>query len=301
MSSFSFDRFCKTFRWLLSVNRLVLLGVSSGCAVSMFLLEMVTLILYSEPSGYIRNVAGFMTFGILVLALVYVSGLFTSLTSIGSKQQRTNFLMLPASNLEKFLALMVFVTLAGLVISTVSFILGDLLRMGVLAVWNQFHPLQGVSYYPDGDNMVYTYWWSSALPHVWNNFIPKFFVSETYQYPLLHQVMYVLSALLFAVWAHSSYALGGSLLRKYSFVVTTLILILCVMAFAYFMHKTEMSLFPSVWRDNHYVSQEVGPMAYVLCVLFIVFSCFNYWASFRIFKGFQIITNKWTNYDILKR
>lgn len=301
MSSFSFDRFCKTFRWLLSVNRLVLLGVSSGCAVSMFLLEIVMLLLYSEPFGYIRQVAGFMMFGILALTLVYVSGLFTSFTNIGSKQQRTNFLMLPASNLEKFLALMVFVTLAGLIISTVSFIVGDLLRMGVLAVWNQYHPLQGVSFYPDGDNMVYTYWWSSALPDVWKGFIPKFLVSDTYQYPPLHQVMYMLSALLFAVWAHSSYALGGSLLRKYSFVVTTLILILCVMAFAYFMHKSEMSLFPSVWRDNRYVSQEVGLMAYVLCVLFIIFSCFNYWASFRMFKGFQLMTNKWTNYDILKR
>ena len=114
-------------------------------------------------------------------------------------------------------------------------------------------------------------------------------------------VCFILTALLCAVWAHSSYALGGSLLRKYSFVVTTLILILCVMAFAYFMHKSEMSLFPSVWRDNHYVSHEVGPMAYVLCVLFVVSSCFNYWAAFRIFKGFQLITNKWTNYDILKR
>lgn len=71
MNSFSFDRLCKVFRWLLSVNWLVLLGVSSGCAVSMFLLEMVTLILYSEPSGYIRNVAGFMTFGILVSTAFY--------------------------------------------------------------------------------------------------------------------------------------------------------------------------------------------------------------------------------------
>ena len=142
MNSFSFDRLCKVFRWLLSVNRLVLLGVSSGCAVSMFLLEMVTLILYSEPSGYIRNVAGFMTFGILTLTLVYVSGLFTSLTSIGSKQQRTNFLMLPASNLEKFLALMVFVTFAGLIVSTVSFILGDLLRMGVQGLLLLYHHWQ---------------------------------------------------------------------------------------------------------------------------------------------------------------
>ena len=295
MSSFSFDRLCKVFRWLLSVNRLVLLGVSSGCAVSMFLLEMVTLIPYSEPSGYIRNVAGFMTFGILALTLVYVSGLFTSLTNIGSKQQRTNFLMLPASNLEKFLALMAFVTFAGLIIATASLILGDLLRMGVLAAWNQFHPL------PDGDNMVNIYWWSSALPHVWSNFIPRFIETDLYHYTLQHQVMYVLTALLLGVWVHSSYVLGGTLFRKYSFVATTLILFLCVMCFAYFMQTSGQSLFPSVWRDNRYVSQEVGLMAYALCVLFIIFSCFNYWASFRMFKGFQLMTNKWTNYDILKR
>ena len=300
MNSFSFDRLCKVFRWLLSVNRLVLLGVSSGCAVSMFLLEMVTSIPYSEPSGYIRNVAGFMTFGILALTLVYVSGLFTSLTNIGSKQQRTNFLMLPASNLEKFLALMAFVTFAGLIIATASLILGDLLRMGVLAAWNQFHPLQGVPSYSDGGNMVYT-WWSSALPGVWSNFIPRFIETDLYHYTLLHQVMYVLTALLFGVWVHSSYAFGGTLFRKYSFVATTLILFLCVMCFAYFMQTSGQSLFPSVWRDNRYVSQEVGLMAYVLCVLFIIFSCFNYWASFRMFKGFQLMTNKWTNYDILKR
>ena len=149
--------------------------------------------------------------------------------------------------------------------------------------------------------MVNTYWWSSALPGVWSNFIPRFIETDLYHYTLLHQVMYVLTALLFGPWVHSSYALGGTLLRKYSFVATTLILFLCVMCFAYFMQTSGQSLFPSVWRDNRYISQEVGLMAYVLCVLFIIFSCFNYWASFRIFKGFQLITNKWTNYDILKR
>ena len=300
MRSFSFDRFLKAFRWLLSVNQLVLLGMSFGCAVSMFLLEMVTLLPHSEPSQYVRNVAGFMTFAILVLPLVYVSLMFTSFTHIGSKQQRTNFLMLPASNLEKFLALMACVTFVCLVITTVSLILGDLLRMGVLAAWNQFHPLQGVSFYSDGDNWVYTYW-SSALPNVWNNLMPKFITTDLYHFTLSYQVMYVLTALLWGVWVHSSYALVGSLLRKYAFVVTTLIQILCVMLFVYVMQTSGTSLFPSVWRDDQYVSLEVGAVAYVLCVLFIVFSCFNYWASFRIFKHFELISNKWTNYDILKR
>lgn len=300
MSSFSFDRFCKAFRWLMSVNRMMLISISLGCAVSMFLLEMVTLLPYSEPSAYVRNVAGFMTFGILALTLIYVSLMFTSFTSIGSKQQRSNFLMLPASNLEKFLALVVYVTFAGLIVSTVSLILGDLLRMGALAAWNQFHPLQGVSFYPDGDNTIYTYWWSSALPDVWNNFMPNFIESNGYHYPLQYQVMSVLSSLLCAVWVHSSYTLGGSLFRKYSFVVTTVIIFLCMMLFLYVIYKLDQSLFPSVWRENQYVSQEVGLMAYVLCVLFIVFSCFNYWASFRIFKRFELITNKWINYDFHK-
>jgi hypothetical protein len=39
----------------------------------------------------------------------------------------------------------------------------------------------------------------------------------------------------------------------------------------------------------------------VLAVVLPLLAVINYWASFHIFKGFQLITNKWTNYDILKR
>ena len=42
-------------------------------------------------------------------------------------------------------------------------------------------------------------------------------------------------------------------------------------------------------------------VAVVMLLLLTSLTVFNYWASYHIFKGFQLITNKWTNYDILKR
>ena len=67
------------------------------------------------------------------------------------------------------------------------------------------------------------------------------------------------------------------------------------------MHYFELSMFTSNWEDGKYVSGEVGIPAYILAILLPLLSVFNYWASFHIFKNFQLITNKWTNYDILKR
>jgi hypothetical protein len=67
------------------------------------------------------------------------------------------------------------------------------------------------------------------------------------------------------------------------------------------MQYFELSMFTSNWENGRYVSGEVGIPAYILAVLLPLFAVFNYWASFRIFKNFQLITNKWLNYDFHKR
>ena len=46
--------------------------------------------------------------------------------------------------------------------------------------------------------------------------------------------------------------------------------------------------------------ENVGTMAYVLTTFFAVFSVVNYWASFHIFKAFELITKKWINYEFHK-
>ena len=48
------------------------------------------------------------------------------------------------------------------------------------------------------------------------------------------------------------------------------------------------------------IVHKVGALGYFLTVALPLLSIFNYLASFHIFKGFQLITNKWTNYDFHK-
>ena len=48
------------------------------------------------------------------------------------------------------------------------------------------------------------------------------------------------------------------------------------------------------------MEEGVGTMTYILTAFFAVFSIVNYWLSFHIFKGFELITNKWLNYDFYK-
>jgi len=102
------------------------------------------------------------------------------------------------------------------------------------------------------------------------------------------------------LWIHSVYILGGTLLRKYSFVATSLFIIICCITFFKAIYYFHFSMFSVEWDGEGYVSKEIGFIPYVLAVALPLISIFNYWASFHIFKGFQLITNKWTNYDFFK-
>jgi hypothetical protein len=94
-----------------------------------------------------------------------------------------------------------------------------------------------------------------------------------------------------AVWAHSIYTLGGTLLRKYAFVATSVVVLGIVALLNYVLTYFGMPIFMG----------GLTTLGVVLCILLLILSVINYRASFYIFKGFQLITNKWTNYDILKR
>ena len=210
--------------------------------------------------------------------------------------------MLPATHLEKFLALMVHVTLICPVVAFVGFVLGDSLRMAVEYLGASIieHPVESmVVHWPSGDHTYY--WCSSTLPDIVANYAPHFMDDETYHYTTDYCIMSVLFPLSFTMWAHSLFTLGGTLFRKYSFVISGLLLIGWSALLAWIIMSNEISMFNSVWEENRYVSQEVGTGAYVFTILGVVVACLNYWLSFRMFKGFQLMTNKWTNYDILKR
>jgi hypothetical protein len=277
MKDFDIKRFCKTFRWVFSVNFRELAIWSLGLGVGLF----VMMIIVGWLDGAVDH-ATICTMAVLIAYLGCLGNIFLPYNR--RKGRREALLMLPATNLEKYLAVVLFVTVVGAVTLFLGFALGDTLRMVVRSVFY-------------GDE------WFTLIPKVWNNLTPSIYpanghydVVEPMSYLLIHFISVVGSF----VWVHSLYMLGGTLLRKYAFVFTSLFGIALIMLLTWLFREMYISTSCVELIDNHYV-RVVGMGDYIICVLECVLIVFNYWASFRIFKGFQLITNKWMNYDLLKR
>ena len=145
--------------------------------------------------------------------------------------------------------------------------------------------------------------WISTVPRVLHNLTPDAFKTfSDNPAPVPFKLTEIYFAISFIIWIHSLYIFCGTLMRKYSFVVATLALILSF-AFTLWLgyDKLHLNMFYGTTNGDGVLVYEVGTLGYLLCVILPLLSAFNYWASFYIFKGFQLITNKWFNYDILKR
>ena len=281
MNSFSFNRFGKALRWVWSMNFRSLMMWTTGFSLVIFFAEM--MIWYLNTGMTTENIVGIILLFITIFFMIGVGASISSMfLEVNKKPRREAFLMLPASNLEKYLSVVLYFTVAWTVCIFLSIAVGDTLRM-------VFRSLVS------GDE------WVSCIPRFVDSFMPSFLYRGIYDYTLSYKVMQavVLTAMMF--WIHSFYTLGATLLRKYTFVLTSLTFIFIIALFGDVVNNSRIELFTAVWEGDRYVSQGVGTLAYVLAVVLPLLAAINYWASFHIFKGFQLITNKWTNYDILKR
>jgi len=295
MNTFSFNRFGKTLRWVLSVNQRRILYAIAGSVVGVFMAEMI-LLRMGDIYSPLTMLHYYGQIGAALFALVSLILVSTIVSGVNEKRKREAFLMLPANNLEKFLALMTYTSVICVLGVFLAFVLGDSLRM----VWFWISgPYTEVETSVMGEPVETYYWWSSAIPKMMDNLTPHILEADSCNWFYLVMNIVVIAAI--AVWTHSLLIIGGTLFRKYSFVISCLVFILFWVIFGKTMQYFELSMFTSTWENGRYVSGEVGIPAYILAVLLTLLSVFNYWTSFRIFKGFQLITNKWTNYDILKR
>lgn len=297
MNSFSFNRFGKMLRWVLSVNFKRMLGFTIGGALGWFLAELIMIKMtgYGDPYTMIWNISQFGCVGFMLMQVIFIS---TVVYSVNSKRKREAFLMLPASNLEKFLALVFYTTIVLTLCLCLALVIGDTLRMGWAWINGSVNGTISVKFEQTGETW---HWWASAIPQMVDNLTPNVLKANDYHYSTWFTTMQLVFMLAFTLWIHSLFTLGGVYLRKYSFVLTGLFFILCMVLFVKFVKAYDIDMFTSHWENGSCVSGEVGTLAYVLTIVLPIISLINYWTSFRIFKGFQLITNKWTNYDILKR
>ena len=304
MNSFDIKRFGRTLRWVVSVNFRKMLLWFIGSVLAVFLGE----ILFQEMNSYnsnpesmLRNFSQFLVLILIVVSLIMISSI---VSSINEKRKREAFLMLPASNSEKYISLVVYSTVICIACAFLAIVLGDSLRM--LAYWATDYrgPVyaDGSQYYSSFDEITgkQVLWWSSALPKMLHELTPSITLYGVESYPtdyVIAQFAFIFGGLL---WIHSLYTLGGTLLRKYSFVGTSIFMMLLVILIVRIVVELKLTMFHTQWDQGVLVDYEIGLPSWILAIAFPILSVLNYWASFHIFKGFQLITNKWLNYDFHK-
>lgn len=301
MNGFNINRFGKTLRWVVSVNFRKLLLWFAGSVLAVFLGEVLFKVTnpYGSPLNMLRDISQFLTMILILVSLIMASSI---VASINEKRKREAFLMLPASNLEKFLSLLVYSTVICIAVAFLAIVLGDALRMfSYWAAGYQGMPYEGESYYYSvkSDEYGEVFWWSSVIPMLIKNITPNIALSA----PLPVDFVVVQWAFIIGMilWVHSTYILGGTLLRKYSFVGTSVFVILLDTLIIRLIIASGMTMFHTQWDNGELIEYEIGVVSWIIAFVSPILSALNYWASFQIFKRFELITNKWTNYDIFKR
>ena len=309
MNSFNINRFGQTFRWVVATNFRNFLAWTLGAGVGAFLMEMIFIALKIHPDGgnYVpllySSISQICQIALVIFVLVAFS---TGFADYQKKPRREAFLMLPSTNLEKFLAVVIYVTVVWSLAGFLAFVVGDTLRMAVRAL-------------ACGND------WYSLVPKMLDLFgemIPSYEDGMMIR-PISYRVCAPIALIGLFVWLHSTYILGGTLLRKYAFVASSLVIISAFILMAWLNQKYNLQFFyVDTFIDGQSVDalrqsgaldangpwsaksvqiiHKVGALGYFITVALPILSIFNYWASFHIFKGFQLITNKWTNYDFHK-
>ena len=299
MNNFSFSRFGKTLRWVVAVNFRSLLMWTVGSALGVFLYEMMMQVIVSWKNPFYM-VSGIADVGEAFLTIASVVFICSVVSSISDKRKRTTFLMLPSTNLEKYLSQVFYVTVVCVLCMFLAFVVGDMLRMAWF--WGS-HVLSGdeaVGTVQEFNGVEETYYfWSSSVRLTLSRLIPRLIMvwGSGIWWTWANEWSTLIFHVVLAVWVHSVYTLGGTLLRKYAFAITTVVLLAGIFLF----DKVSDSLDMPVYNWVGHVLCGITGTGVVLCFVLLLSSILNYRASFRIFKHFELITNKWTNYDILKR
>ena len=308
MNSFNIKRFGQTFRWVLATNFRNFLAWTLGAAVGVFLMEMILIAFNITPDGgkyipFLYSISNICQIALIIFVLVALS---TGFADYQKKPQREAFLMLPSTNLEKFLTVVIYVTVVWSLAGFLAFVVGDTLRMAVRA-------------------LAYGNEWYSLVPRMLDLFSEMIITYD--EGMMIKTIPYKICAPIaifgMFIWIHSLYIFGGTLLRKYTFVASSLVIILAFLLITWLVQKFNLQVFyvdtvidgqslealrqsgaldaNGPWSAKSVqVLHKVGVLGYFLTVALPILSIFNYWASFHIFKGFQLITNKWINYDFHK-
>lgn len=247
MIEFNTHRFVRLAQWSLTNDK--------GAYMKSFLTILAMLSLWFIT--FTSNMLGFnghnhwtcAYFAIVMFLSLLIIGPATTLPKINTKNARQTYLMLPASNLEKYV--MRYISwIIRLLLATVAFFCADLLQYAVNAI--------------GGNETV-------------------MFVTDKFSGMPAFNILGLRFVMMIVLWLHSFYALGGTFFRsqKYAWILTTLALIALSTLDNLFLHSTG---FTTVEFDEAGTYEWI-----IFYSVLGSWTLLNFWLSYKVFCRMQII------------
>ncbi|MBQ7869363.1 MAG: hypothetical protein IJ355_03395 [Prevotella sp.] len=286
---FDLRRFGLMVRWDLTTNWKS--SVRMMLCVTLGLLFLYELDMYERFSGSWNEISpaqldswlgGMVLPTTIAFILFMMVGASLIFDCMKTRQQRTAFLMLPASSTEKFLARLLYATVGFFVMFFVASVMADVLRLVISLI---FGPRMFGSVVLTGMGDFYDT--ITGLLTGWDERKGDFWLyTRDRTEGLWNMAMYVS----FALFTQSLYILGGSFFRRHAALLSMFFVIGVWLMMGWLnVHPGAVELVLGDYLYGVVHSNRVLPF------IFGALTALCYWGSYRIYRRMQVINNKWTN------
>lgn len=272
-NNFQFSRLLMVMRWDMFTNLKSYLNMMLGMTFALlpfFIMQLYQLSKQYQlfPDTIDLSYLGMSQYVLMIFSIamyMMATQIFMVMKTTGQREQ---FLMLPASNLEKYISRFLFSTLGAAVAMITAIVVSDLVQLIFSFVLLPGHH-QSVCL-----SIMALLW------KIWTTFIESIDSAGALMLSLLIMTCGVL--------VHSFFILCGTLFRKHTIVVSGILFIVMTYLVIYVIESVPDTITTCLMH---------GDNSWIFCLLIaeLLLAGFQYWLSYKVFTRMQVICNKWIN------
>ena len=272
-NNFQFSRLLMVMRWDMFTNLKSYLNMMLGMTFALlpfFIMQLYQLSKQYQlfPDTIDLSYLGMSQYVLMIFSIamyMMATQIFMVMKTTGQREQ---FLMLPASNLEKYISRFLFSTLGAAVAMITAIVVSDLVQLIFSFVLLPGHH-QSVCL-----SIMALLW------KIWTTFIES--IDSTGA--LLLSLLIVTCGVL----VHSFFILCGTLFRKHTIVVSGILFIVMTYLVIYVIESVPDTITTCLMH---------GDNSWIFCLLIaeLLLAGFQYWLSYKVFTRMQVICNRWIN------
>lgn len=272
-NNFQFSRLLMVMRWDVFTNLKSYLNMMLGMTFALlpfFIMQLYQLSKQYQlfPDTIDLSYLGMSQYVLMIFSIamyMMATQIFMVMKTTGQREQ---FLMLPASNLEKYISRFLFSTLGAAVAMITAIVVSDLVQLIFSFVLLPGHH-QSVCL-----SIMALLW------KIWTTFIESIDSAGALMLSLLIMTCGVL--------VHSFFILCGTLFRKHTIVMSGILFIVMIYLVIYVIESVPGTITTCLMH---------GDNSWIFCLLIaeLLLAGFQYWLSYKVFTRMQVICNKWIN------